>query len=254
MVTTPQWWVKLLAYPLCHCERPSTGSGRAEIWMRLNTLRRTAVLRRRDCRATLAMTKWVRMSGSTWLTARIHHPSPCYNRAMVADGETTRRRRRGGRPGDAPDPATDGSADADRRGRQSDLRRILRETFPERNRDALLPALHLLQHEHGHLPEWALQVVGWHLRVPASESTAPPHPIRNCASGFQHGTPLPSARAWRAGWAGGEELLAAARRELAASGDSSGDTSINTSIDTTACAFICGVAPAAGVDGVGWAA
>ena len=115
------------------------------------------------------MTTWVRMSGSNWLTARIHHPSPCYNRAMVADGETTRRRRRGGRPGDAPDPATDGSADADRRGRQSDLRRILRETFPERNRDALLPALHLLQHEHGHLPEWALQVVGWHLRVPASE-------------------------------------------------------------------------------------
>ena len=48
-------------------------------------------------------------------------------------------------------------------------------------------------------------------------------------------------------------MLAAARRELSASSDSSIDTSIdtsiNTSIDTTACAFICGVAPAAGVDG-----
>ena len=164
---------------------------------------------------------------------------------MVADGETTRRRRRGGRPGDAPDPATDGSADADRRGRQSDLRRILRETFPERNRDALLPALHLLQHEHGHLPEWALQVVGWHLRVPASE-------IYGAATSYSElriGIPARHTVAVCTGlacWlAGGEELLAAAQRELAASGD----TSINTSIDTTACAFICGVAPAAGVDG-----
>ena len=191
------------------------------------------------------MTKWVRMNGSNWLTARIHHPSPCYNRGMVADGETTRRRRGGGRPGDAPDPATDGSADADRRGRQSDLRRILRETFPERNRDALLPALHLLQHEHGHLPEWALQVVGWHLRVPASE-------IYGSATSYSELRIGPPARrsvtvcTGLACWlAGGEELLSAVQRALATGGDTSGDTSI----DTTACAFICGVAPAAGVDG-----
>ena len=195
------------------------------------------------------MTTWVRMSGSNWLTARIHHPSPCYNRAMVADGETTRRRRRGGRPGDAPDPATDGSADADRRGRQSDLRRILRETFPERNRDALLPALHLLQHEHGHLPEWALQVVGWHLRVPASEIYGAATSYSELRIGIPARHTVTVCTGLACWLAGGEELLAAARRELSASSDSSGDTSINTSIDTTACAFICGVAPAAGVDG-----
>ena len=175
---------------------------------------------------------------------------------MVADGETTRRRRRGGGPGDAPDPATDGSADADRRGRQSDLRRTLRETFPERNRDALLPALHLLQHEHGHLPEWALQVVGWHLRVPASEiyGAATSYSELRIEIPARHTVTVCTGLAcWLAG---GEELLAAAQRALATGDDTSiNTTSINTtsidttSIDTTACAFICGVAPAASVDG-----
>ena len=83
----------------------------------------------------------------------------------MVDGPQIRRRRRG----EEVDPASDGTADAERRERQSGLRRALRDQFPSRNRDNLLPVLHLLQHEHGYLPEWALQVVGWHLRVPASE-------------------------------------------------------------------------------------
>ena len=48
----------------------------------------------------------------------------------------------------------------------SELRPMLRQMFPP-ERAYLLPALHYLQEELGHLPEWALQVVGWHLRVPA---------------------------------------------------------------------------------------
>ena len=48
------------------------------------------------------------------------------------------------------------------------LRKRLIEYFPRR-RESLLPSLHYLQHIYGYIPEWALQVVGWHLGVPASE-------------------------------------------------------------------------------------
>ena len=50
---------------------------------------------------------------------------------------------------------------------REELRPLLRRKFPP-HRTYLLPALHFLQEELGHLPEWALQVVAWHLRTPAS--------------------------------------------------------------------------------------
>ena len=34
----------------------------------------------------------------------------------------------------------------------------------------MLPALHYLQHELGFLSGWAMEVVGWHLGIPASEA------------------------------------------------------------------------------------
>ncbi len=162
---------------------------------------------------------------------------------MVADGEMISRRGRGGRRrgADAPDPATDGSADAERRERQSALRRLLRRDFPERRRDALLPILHLLQGEHGYLPEWALQVVGWHLRVPASEvygAATSYSELRTAAPAAHAVTVCTGLACWLAG---GEELLAATRTLLSNRHD--------CSVDATACAFLCGVAPAAGIDG-----
>lgn len=156
---------------------------------------------------------------------------------MVGPGEFRRRRERG----DNADPAGDGSANAERRERQSGLRRILRERFPERTRSNLLPALHFLQHEHGYLPEWALQVVGWHLRVPASEVygsatsyselrlDAPPALVITICTGL-------------ACWlVGGDVLVTSAQQ--------TGEES--ASVETTACAFICGVAPAVSVTGQG---
>lgn len=149
-----------------------------------------------------------------------------------------RRRRRGG---DDTDPASDGTADAERRERQSRLRRQLRDHFPERSRDNLLPALHLLQHEHGYLAEWALQVVGWHLRTPASE-------VYGAATSYSELRLDPPK--WRnivvctglaCGQSGGEELLSVAS-QLPDSEDA-------TDVDTTACAFMCGLAPAVSVNG-----
>ena len=51
---------------------------------------------------------------------------------------------------------------------RNELRATLRQKFP-RNRGQLLPALHFLQHEFGYLPDWAMEVVGWHLGIPSSE-------------------------------------------------------------------------------------
>ena len=51
---------------------------------------------------------------------------------------------------------------------RNELRATLREKFP-RHHGQLLPALHFLQHEFGYLPDWAMEVVGWHLGIPASE-------------------------------------------------------------------------------------
>ena len=156
---------------------------------------------------------------------------------MVDGSEIRRRRRRG----DDADPASDGTADAERRESQSGLRRRLRDEFPDRGRDKLLPVLHLLEHEHGYLPEWALQVVGWHLRVPASE-------VYGAATSYSelHLDP-PKRRSivvctglacWQSG---GEELLSAASRRP--------DPDGATGVTTTACAFMCGLAPAVRVDG-----
>ncbi len=150
-------------------------------------------------------------------------------------------RRRRGRGNEA-DPASDGTADAERRESQSALRRALRDHFPERSRHNLLPVLHLIQHEHGYLPEWALQVVGWHLRVPASE-------VYGAASSYSELLLDPPKRCkvivctglacWQAG---GEDLLASARQLP--------DPDGTASVTSTACAFICGLAPAVGINGV----
>ena len=156
---------------------------------------------------------------------------------MVDEPEIRRRRRRA----DDVDPASDGTADAERRERQSGLRRTLRDRFPDRNRHNLLPALHLLQHEHGYLSEWALQVVGWHLRVPASE-------VYGAATSYSELRLDPPIRrsivvctglaCWQSG---GEEILNAVLQHQ--------DTEDTASVTTTACAFMCGLAPAVRVNG-----
>lgn len=155
---------------------------------------------------------------------------------MAAGGDIRRRRR-----GSEVDPASDGTADAEQRERQSDLRRALRDHFPERRRDNLLPVLHYLQHENGHLPEWALQVVGWHLRVPASEV----YGAATSYSELQLDPPSPrnivvctGLACWQSG---SEELLSAAVQRP--------DPEDTVSVTTTACAFMCGLAPAVRVNG-----
>lgn len=131
---------------------------------------------------------------------------------------------------------------------REELRPLLRRKFPP-HRTYLLPALHFLQEELGHLPEWALQVVAWHLRTPASvvygaatsytelRIQAPaPHLVRVC-SGLS---------CWHGG---GRELLADLSRALGvAAGEATEDGRVT--LEETPCAYRCPLAPLVEVDGV----
>ena len=130
---------------------------------------------------------------------------------------------------------------------QHELRSILRRKYlPERT--YLLPALHFLQGELGHLPEWALQVVAWHLRTPASvvygAATSytelridPPgeHLVRICSG----------LTCWHGG---GRELLNSLAKSLEIDvGGTSSDGRIT--LEEVPCAYRCPLAPLAEVDG-----
>ncbi len=126
---------------------------------------------------------------------------------------------------------------------RNELRATLRQKFP-RNRGQLLPALHYLHHEFGYLPDWAMEVVGWHLGIPSSEvygaatsytelriRKPAEHVIRVCTG----------LSCWMNG---GKRLLAEAHAVLA-----DGGVQDSFTLEETPCAYICGVAPVAEIDG-----
>lgn len=130
---------------------------------------------------------------------------------------------------------------------RNELRPALRRQFP-RERTHLLPALHFLQHEFGHLPEWALEIVGWHLRIPASE-------VYGAATSYSElrinppGRHLVRVCGGLACWyAGGRELLEqlSSQRNLQPE-QPAPDGGIT--LEETACGFLCPMAPAVEVDG-----
>jgi len=130
---------------------------------------------------------------------------------------------------------------------RKELRAVLREKFP-RNHGQLLPALHFLQHEFGHLPDWAMEVVGWHLGIPASEvygaatsytelriKKPGEHVVRVCTG----------LGCWMNG---GKDLLSGLAHDLQAKpGETTSDGRIT--LEETLCGFLCGLAPAVEVDG-----
>jgi NADH:ubiquinone oxidoreductase subunit E len=119
--------------------------------------------------------------------------------------------------------------------------------FP-RERTHLLPALHFLQHEFGYLPGWALQIVSWHLRVPASE-------VYGAATSYTElrledpGKHLVRVCAGLSCWhSGGRELLRLISDRLAQA-PSDSPQEARTTLEETACGYICAMAPAVEVDG-----
>lgn len=127
------------------------------------------------------------------------------------------------------------------------LRSLLREKFP-REHNQLLPALHYLHHEFGYLPDWGMEIVGWHLGIPVSEvygaatsytemKTEPTgkHTIRVCTG---LGCIIK----------GGTDLSRRVSEHLEIRpGETTKDGSIT--FEETACGFLCALAPAVEWDG-----
>ena len=123
---------------------------------------------------------------------------------------------------------------------RSSLRAALRQRFP-REHSELLPALHFLQHEFGCLPEWAMEVVGWHLGIPSSE-------VYGAATSYTElRMELPVAHVVRVctglscRLSGGGEILEVVRQRLASVED--------VKVEETPCGFLCGLAPVLEIDG-----
>jgi NADH:ubiquinone oxidoreductase subunit E len=130
---------------------------------------------------------------------------------------------------------------------RSDLRPMLREMFPP-ERTYLLPALHYLQEEFGHLPDWALQTVAWHLRVPPSEvygAATSYSELRIDAPGRHLVKVCNGLSCWHNG---GRSILELLSGQL---GVQPGETGTNSrvTLEETPCGFLCPMAPVVEVDG-----
>lgn len=131
--------------------------------------------------------------------------------------------------------------------RRKALRSALSEKFPK-ERGQLLPALHHVQHELGYLPDWAMQAVGSHVRVPNSE-------VYGAATSYSELSIDPPARhtlrvctGLSCLLNGDGDLLDSLSEELGVRpGEAVGDG--ETALEETACGFLCGVAPAVHWDG-----
>ncbi len=130
--------------------------------------------------------------------------------------------------------------------RQS-LRAVLIEKFP-REHGQLLSALHFLQDEFDYLPDWAMEIVGWHLGIPASE-------VYGAATSY---TELrleePVAHRLRictgvSCWInGGEEIFNAVTSKLGKNHSIQISENYDIRLEETPCGFLCGVAPVVQLD------
>ena len=128
---------------------------------------------------------------------------------------------------------------------QNTLRRELRAKFP-RNHGQLLPALHFLQHEFGYLPDWAMEVVGWHLGIPASEVYGAATSYTELRIEDPGDTVVRVCTALSCVVAGSKDILTALESELGA-GDGAEEAVFT--LEETPCGFLCGMAPAIEVNG-----
>ena len=131
------------------------------------------------------------------------------------------------------------------RKRRVDLRRHLIEEFP-RDRSSLLPALHYLQDTFSYLPDWAMEVVGWHLGVPASEiyGAATTYSELALSHTLQKTVTVCDGVACREN--GSTEILDHLKKKLEpVRSNYSGDEFV---LRTTDCAFMCSVAPLVAID------
>ncbi len=116
-----------------------------------------------------------------------------------------------------------------------------------RERTQLLPALWRVQEALGYLPDWALEQVAAHLRVPRSEvySVATHYPELRLRQPGRHLIRICTGVPCRTG--GADALLAAVRDRLGiAPGETTPDGEYT--LETVGCCFACSMAPLADID------
>ena len=132
---------------------------------------------------------------------------------------------------------------------QRDLRAVLREKFP-RDHGQLLPALHFVQHEYRYLPDWAMEVVGWHLGIPASEvyGAATSYSELRIDEPGMHIVRVCTGLSCRV--SGADSVLEAVRDRLGAEPGEPASVGSDATVtfETTACGFLCAVAPVMQID------
>ena len=130
---------------------------------------------------------------------------------------------------------------------RNSLRRELRARFP-REHGQLLPALHYLQHEFGHLPGWAMEVVGWHLGIPSSEVYGAATSYTELRVDKPGAVVARVCTALACSVAGADGILKALSSEFdVAPGETSDDGSVT--LEEARCGFLCAMAPAIEVSG-----
>ena len=131
--------------------------------------------------------------------------------------------------------------------KRNELRDRLINLFP-RSHGQLLPALHYLHNENGYLPDWAMEVLGWHLGIPASEV----YGAATSYSEFRLTKPTKHIIRVCSGLSclvnGAKDVLNELSTFLAAeSGESFSTSSI--SLEEIPCGYLCGNAPVVQIDG-----
>ena len=115
----------------------------------------------------------------------------------------------------------------------------------------LLPALHYLQHRFGYLPDWAMEVVSWHLGIPASEvyGAATSYSELRIDRPGSHMIRVCTGLSCRI--SGADSILNAVKARLSVEPGETAEVGPDKTVtlETTACGFLCGVAPALQVDG-----
>ncbi len=120
------------------------------------------------------------------------------------------------------------------------LRAELRQRF-RRERGQLLPALHYVHHEFGHLPGWAMEVTGWHLGIPVSE-------VYGAATSYSElRIDHPGRHLVRV--CTGLGCISAGARDLQSAIADGTPQDGGITVEETACGYLCGMAPAVQIDG-----
>ena len=130
---------------------------------------------------------------------------------------------------------------------RNSLRRELRDRFP-RNHGQLLPALHYLHHEFGHLPDWAMEVVGWHLGIPSSEVYGAATSYTELRIDEPGSTVVRVCTALSCAAAGSRQILDTIGTEFGVTPGTTG-SNISLTLEQVPCGFLCAMAPAIEVNG-----